>query len=119
MEREAGGVAEHHISPCQSCILGKSKAHKKPVHVLPPAERRIPTSKTPRATPKTRGENAAKRMTATAQQPSKAQPVHLTTPAAAATAPVPAAGGDPQAQLEADKRAVYRTIINKSRFFYP
>ncbi|XP_062364633.1 homeobox protein PKNOX2 isoform X4 [Cinclus cinclus] len=47
-------------------------------------------------------------MTATAQQPTKAQPVHLTTPAAAANAPVPAAGGDPQAQLEADKRAVYR-----------
>ncbi|KAF4794793.1 Homeobox protein PKNOX2 [Turdus rufiventris] len=46
-------------------------------------------------------------MTATAQQPTKAQPVHLTTPAAAANAPVPA-GGDPQAQLEADKRAVYR-----------
>ncbi|NWY65047.1 PKNX2 protein, partial [Erithacus rubecula] len=43
-------------------------------------------------------------MTATAQQPSKAQPVHLSTPAAAAPAP----GGDPQAQLEADKRAVYR-----------
>ncbi|NWT76203.1 PKNX2 protein, partial [Prunella himalayana] len=47
-------------------------------------------------------------MTATAQQPTKAQPVHLTTPAAAANAPVPSAGGDPQAQLEADKRAVYR-----------
>lgn len=47
-------------------------------------------------------------MTATAQQPTKAQPVHLTTPAAAPNAPVPAAGGDPQAQLEADKRAVYR-----------
>ncbi|NXJ57118.1 PKNX2 protein, partial [Spizaetus tyrannus] len=47
-------------------------------------------------------------MTATAQQPSKAQPVHLTTPAAAANAPVSAAAGDPQAQLEADKRAVYR-----------
>ncbi|NXE41268.1 PKNX2 protein, partial [Ptilorrhoa leucosticta] len=47
-------------------------------------------------------------MTATAQQPTKAQPVHLTTPAAAANTPVPAAGGDPQAQLEADKRAVYR-----------
>lgn len=47
-------------------------------------------------------------MTATAQQPSKAQPVHLTTPAAAPNAPVSAAAGDPQAQLEADKRAVYR-----------
>ncbi|XP_075579421.1 homeobox protein PKNOX2 isoform X3 [Pelecanus crispus] len=47
-------------------------------------------------------------MTATAQQPTKAQPVHLATPAAATNAPVPAAAGDPQAQLEADKRAVYR-----------
>ncbi|XP_064029396.1 homeobox protein PKNOX2 isoform X1 [Pogoniulus pusillus] len=47
-------------------------------------------------------------MTATAQQPSKAQPVHLATPAAATNAPVPATAGDPQAQLEADKRAVYR-----------
>ncbi|XP_059685713.1 homeobox protein PKNOX2 isoform X4 [Gavia stellata] len=47
-------------------------------------------------------------MTATAQQPTKAQPVHLATPAAAANAPVPAAAGDPQVQLEADKRAVYR-----------
>ncbi|NWS77115.1 PKNX2 protein, partial [Crotophaga sulcirostris] len=47
-------------------------------------------------------------MTATAQQPTKAQPVHLATPAAAANAPVPTAAGDPQAQLEADKRAVYR-----------
>ncbi|NWI24814.1 PKNX2 protein, partial [Sula dactylatra] len=46
-------------------------------------------------------------MTATAPQPTKAQPVHLATPAAA-NAPVPAAAGDPQAQLEADKRAVYR-----------
>ncbi|NXS07384.1 PKNX2 protein, partial [Neodrepanis coruscans] len=47
-------------------------------------------------------------MTATAQQPTKAQPVHLATPAAGANTPVPATGGDPQAQLEADKRAVYR-----------
>lgn len=47
-------------------------------------------------------------MTATAQQPTKAQPVHLATPAAAPNAPVPTAAGDPQAQLEADKRAVYR-----------
>ncbi|NWS16834.1 PKNX2 protein, partial [Pachyramphus minor] len=47
-------------------------------------------------------------MTATAQQPTKAQPVHLATPAAAANTPVPATGSDPQAQLEADKRAVYR-----------
>ncbi|XP_074018492.1 homeobox protein PKNOX2 isoform X3 [Numenius arquata] len=47
-------------------------------------------------------------MTATAQQPTKAQPVHLATPAAAPNAPVPTAASDPQAQLEADKRAVYR-----------
>jgi len=46
-------------------------------------------------------------MTATAQQPSKAQPVHLSA-APAPTAAVPPAAGDPQAQLEADKRAVYR-----------
>ncbi|OXB56022.1 hypothetical protein ASZ78_015486 [Callipepla squamata] len=45
-------------------------------------------------------------MTATAQQPSKAQPVHLASTPAPSTA-VPAAA-DPQAQLEADKRAVYR-----------
>ncbi|KAG9482426.1 hypothetical protein GDO78_011228 [Eleutherodactylus coqui] len=46
-------------------------------------------------------------MTATAQQTAKAQPVHL--PASSATAnPVPGAPIDPQAQLEADKRAVYR-----------
>ncbi|XP_030394303.1 homeobox protein PKNOX2-like isoform X2 [Gopherus evgoodei] len=47
-------------------------------------------------------------MTATAQQPAKAQPVHITTPSAAANTPVPSAPIDPQAQLEADKRAVYR-----------
>ncbi|XP_041427251.1 homeobox protein PKNOX2 isoform X3 [Xenopus laevis] len=46
-------------------------------------------------------------MTATAQQTAKPQPVHL--PAASAAAnPVPGAPIDPQAQLEADKRAVYR-----------
>ncbi|KFV71473.1 Homeobox protein PKNOX2, partial [Dryobates pubescens] len=50
-------------------------------------------------------------MTATAQQPSKAQPVHLATPPPPApppAPPVPATAADPQAQLEADKRAVYR-----------
>lgn len=47
-------------------------------------------------------------MTATAQQPAKAQPVHITTPSAAANAPLPNTPIDPQAQLEADKRAVYR-----------
>ncbi|XP_018081208.1 homeobox protein PKNOX2 isoform X2 [Xenopus laevis] len=46
-------------------------------------------------------------MTATAQQTAKPQPVHL--PAASAAAnPVPGVPIDPQAQLEADKRAVYR-----------
>ncbi|OPJ67468.1 hypothetical protein AV530_018977 [Patagioenas fasciata monilis] len=45
-------------------------------------------------------------MTAASQPPPKAQPVHLSSPAAAPPAPVPP--GDPQAQLEADKRAVYR-----------
>ncbi|XP_073441031.1 homeobox protein PKNOX2 isoform X2 [Dendrobates tinctorius] len=46
-------------------------------------------------------------MTATAQQTAKAQPVHL--PASSAVAnPVPGAPIDPQAQLESDKRAVYR-----------
>ncbi|XP_070622047.1 homeobox protein PKNOX2 isoform X5 [Erythrolamprus reginae] len=47
-------------------------------------------------------------MTATAQQPAKAQPVHVSTPSAAANAPLPSTPIDPQAQLEADKRAVYR-----------
>lgn len=47
-------------------------------------------------------------MTATAQAPSKAQAVHISTPSAAASTPVPTAPIDPQAQLEADKRAVYR-----------
>ncbi|XP_073459674.1 homeobox protein PKNOX2 isoform X3 [Aquarana catesbeiana] len=46
-------------------------------------------------------------MTATAQQTAKAQPVHLPASSAAAN-PVPGAPIDPQAQLEADKRAVYR-----------
>ncbi|NXG39617.1 PKNX2 protein, partial [Dromaius novaehollandiae] len=46
-------------------------------------------------------------MTATAQQPAKAQPVHVAAPAGG-SAPVPTAATDPQAQLEADKRAVYR-----------
>lgn len=47
-------------------------------------------------------------MTATAQAPSKAQAVHISAPSAAASTPVPSAPIDPQAQLEADKRAVYR-----------
>lgn len=46
-------------------------------------------------------------MTATAQQTAKAQPVHHPASSAAAN-PVPGAPIDPQAQLEADKRAVYR-----------
>ncbi|XP_029813273.1 homeobox protein PKNOX2 isoform X1 [Suricata suricatta] len=47
-------------------------------------------------------------MTATAQAPSKTQAVHISAPSAAASTPVPSATIDPQAQLEADKRAVYR-----------
>ncbi|KAI5766558.1 homeobox protein PKNOX2 [Enhydra lutris kenyoni] len=47
-------------------------------------------------------------MTATAQAPSKTQAVHISAPSAAASTPVPSAPIDPQAQLEADKRAVYR-----------
>lgn len=47
-------------------------------------------------------------MTATAQPPSKAQAVHIAAPSATASTPVPSAPIDPQAQLEADKRAVYR-----------
>lgn len=47
-------------------------------------------------------------MTATAQPPSKAQAVHISAPSATASTPVPSAPIDPQAQLEADKRAVYR-----------
>ncbi|XP_065273211.1 homeobox protein PKNOX2 isoform X3 [Emys orbicularis] len=50
----------------------------------------------------------SQQMTATAQQPAKAQPVHITTASAAANTPVPSTPIDPQAQLEADKRAVYR-----------
>ncbi|KYO31362.1 homeobox protein PKNOX2 [Alligator mississippiensis] len=50
----------------------------------------------------------SQQMTATTQQPAKAQPVHITTPSAAANTPVPSTPIDPQAQLEADKRAVYR-----------
>ncbi|XP_063292823.1 homeobox protein PKNOX2 isoform X3 [Pelobates fuscus] len=49
----------------------------------------------------------SQQMTATAQQPTKAQPVHLPASSAAASA-VPGAPLDPQAQLESDKRAVYR-----------
>ncbi|CAH2320358.1 homeobox PKNOX2 isoform X1 [Pelobates cultripes] len=49
----------------------------------------------------------SQQMTATAQQPTKAQPVHLPASSAAASA-VPGAPIDPQAQLESDKRAVYR-----------
>ncbi|XP_037697807.1 homeobox protein PKNOX2 [Choloepus didactylus] len=47
-------------------------------------------------------------MTATTQPPSKAQAVHISAPSAAASTPVPSTPIDPQAQLEADKRAVYR-----------
>ncbi|XP_078003253.1 homeobox protein PKNOX2 isoform X4 [Phascolarctos cinereus] len=47
-------------------------------------------------------------MTATTQPPTKAQAVHISAPSAAASTPVPSAPIDPQAQLEADKRAVYR-----------
>ncbi|XP_048368613.1 homeobox protein PKNOX2 [Sphaerodactylus townsendi] len=50
----------------------------------------------------------SQQMTATAQQPAKAQPVHITTPSAAANTTLPSTPIDPQAQLEADKRAVYR-----------
>ncbi|XP_048683233.1 homeobox protein PKNOX2 isoform X7 [Caretta caretta] len=50
----------------------------------------------------------SQQMTATAQQPAKAQPGHITTPSGAANTPVPSTPIDPQAQLEADKRAVYR-----------
>ncbi|MEJ1283650.1 Pbx/knotted 1 homeobox 2 [Cricetulus griseus] len=47
-------------------------------------------------------------MTATTQAPAKAQAVHISAPSATASTPVPSAPIDPQAQLEADKRAVYR-----------
>jgi len=46
-------------------------------------------------------------MTGTTQQNSKAQHVHLSAGSAAGTAPV-SVTLDPQAQLESDKRAVYR-----------
>ncbi|XP_048471420.1 homeobox protein PKNOX2 isoform X2 [Rhincodon typus] len=46
-------------------------------------------------------------MTATAQQTTKTQPVHIPSSSAAAT-PVATVPLDPQAQLESDKRAVYR-----------
>ncbi|ELW72223.1 Homeobox protein PKNOX2 [Tupaia chinensis] len=46
-------------------------------------------------------------MTAAAQPPSKTHAVHVPAPSAAASTPVPSAPADPQAQLEADKRAVY------------
>ncbi|GCB72176.1 hypothetical protein scyTo_0006190 [Scyliorhinus torazame] len=49
----------------------------------------------------------SQQMTATAQQTTKTQPVHIPSPAAAAT-PVATVPLDPQAQLESDKRAVYR-----------
>uniref|UniRef100_A0A8C0D6X0 PBX/knotted 1 homeobox 2 n=1 Tax=Balaenoptera musculus TaxID=9771 RepID=A0A8C0D6X0_BALMU len=52
-------------------------------------------------------------MTATAQAPSKAQAVHISAPSAAASTPVPSAPIDPQAQLEADKRAVYRHPLSR------
>ncbi|XP_075695339.1 homeobox protein PKNOX2 isoform X5 [Rhinoderma darwinii] len=52
-------------------------------------------------------QESPQQMTATAQQTAKAQPVHLPASSAAAN-PVPGAPIDPQAQLEADKRAVYR-----------
>ncbi|XP_069080638.1 homeobox protein PKNOX2 isoform X2 [Pleurodeles waltl] len=48
-------------------------------------------------------------MTATTQQTAKAQPVRIPAPPTAANTPVPPSVTlDPQAQLEADKRAVYR-----------
>ncbi|XP_029428917.1 homeobox protein PKNOX2 isoform X2 [Rhinatrema bivittatum] len=47
-------------------------------------------------------------MTATAQPTAKAQAVHIPASSVAANASVPSAPVDPQAQLEADKRAVYR-----------
>lgn len=48
-------------------------------------------------------------MTATTQQTAKAQPVRIPAPPTEANTPVPSTAPlDPQAQLEADKRAVYR-----------
>ncbi|XP_067827160.1 homeobox protein PKNOX2 isoform X2 [Heptranchias perlo] len=49
----------------------------------------------------------SQQMTATAQQTTKTQPVHIPSSSAAAT-PVATVPLDPQAQLESDKRAVYR-----------
>ncbi|XP_072885826.1 homeobox protein PKNOX2 isoform X2 [Hemitrygon akajei] len=49
----------------------------------------------------------SQQMTATAQQTTKAQPVHIPASSTAAT-PVATVPLDPQAQLESDKRAVYR-----------
>ncbi|XP_032905394.1 homeobox protein PKNOX2 isoform X2 [Amblyraja radiata] len=49
----------------------------------------------------------SQQMTATAQQTTKTQPVHIPASSAAAT-PVATVPLDPQAQLESDKRAVYR-----------
>ncbi|XP_067909948.1 homeobox protein PKNOX2 isoform X2 [Heterodontus francisci] len=49
----------------------------------------------------------SQQMTATAQQTTKTQPVHIPSSTAAAT-PVATVPLDPQAQLESDKRAVYR-----------
>ncbi|XP_078283144.1 homeobox protein PKNOX2 isoform X2 [Rhinoraja longicauda] len=49
----------------------------------------------------------SQQMTATTQQTTKTQPVHIPASSAAAT-PVPTVPLDPQAQLESDKRAVYR-----------
>lgn len=46
-------------------------------------------------------------MTGTTQQNSKAQQVHITASSAAGNTPV-SVTLDPQAQLESDKRAVYR-----------
>uniref|UniRef100_A0A8C3XW50 PBX/knotted 1 homeobox 2 n=1 Tax=Chelydra serpentina TaxID=8475 RepID=A0A8C3XW50_CHESE len=60
----------------------------------------------------------SQQMTATAQQPAKAQPVHITTPSAAANTPVPSTPIDPQAQLEADKRAVYRYRETTARLLF-
>ncbi|XP_005991205.1 homeobox protein PKNOX2 isoform X2 [Latimeria chalumnae] len=51
----------------------------------------------------------SQQMTATAQQTTaKPPPVHIPASSAAGSTPVPSVPLDPQAQLEADKRAVYR-----------
>ncbi|NXD11040.1 PKNX2 protein, partial [Nothocercus nigrocapillus] len=73
----------HHVSPAPALTMMATQS-------VPPA----PYQDTPQ-------------MTATAQQPAKAQPVHVAAPAGG-SAPVPGAATDPQTQLEADKRAVYR-----------